>query len=125
MIPVIVYILATKGIQYLPKAQQQSAMVAALHANPLLYASTLFIGGGCSILGGYVAAWIARRDYIIVGVMSSFLCVGSELFFRLTGPSEFNEALWLEILFLLASPAFGALGGYLRSLGQQEIAESA
>ena len=38
------------------------------------------VGAACSVLGGYVAARIAKRDEILNTAVSSFLCVGMELY---------------------------------------------
>jgi fructose-specific phosphotransferase system IIC component len=71
-----------------------------LHANPILYASQLFIGLARSILGGYVAARIAGREELLNGTLSSWLCISFD-------PS-------VEIGAFIASPAAGLLGGYVR-----------
>jgi hypothetical protein len=52
-----------------------AAYLAALHANHLAYALSLGIWGLSSILGGYVAARIAKGKGIVVGALSSYACV--------------------------------------------------
>jgi hypothetical protein len=116
-VPVGVYAMLTNGILHLPKGQQQAAMIAAIQANAGLYATATIIGCGCSILGGYVAAWIAKKSELLNGGLSAFLCVSFGLYAIGTGKQ--NEPLWLAILLLPVSPALGAVGGYLRRLGRQ------
>ena len=48
--PVLAYAFASGGILSLPKAQQQSALIALLHANLALYATSFMIGALCSVL---------------------------------------------------------------------------
>jgi hypothetical protein len=88
-LPVAVYALASGGIMSLPKAQQSTALIALLHANVALYVATTVIGCGCSILAGYVAAWLAKHDETLNGALTSFLCVGFDLYAMAKGaPGE-------------------------------------
>lgn len=116
-LPIGVYVTVADGIANLPKGQQQAAMVGALHANIFLYSAVMLVGGGCSILGGYVAAWIAKRSELLNGALSSFLCVAFALYAIITGKAD--EPLWLAICLLPLSPALGAAGGYLKRAGRQ------
>lgn len=111
-LPVAVYAMVSGGILSLPKAQQQTAMITLLHASVGLYAATAVIGCACSVLAGYVAAWLAKPDEVINGALSAFLCVAFDLYAMTKGVA--GSALWFVILLLPASPLLGALGGYLR-----------
>ena len=79
VLPVAVYVTLTHGIVHLPQPQQQAATIAAIQANVPLYTATMVIGCGCSVLGGYVAAWIAKRSELLNGGLSAFLCVSFAL----------------------------------------------
>jgi hypothetical protein len=88
-----------------------------------LYAPQLAISLCCSMLGGYVSARIAGHDELLNGAASAFLNIVFGLLpvvLRLfgTGFGMSSNLPW-EIflppfLLLIASPAFGLLGGYLR-----------
>jgi len=113
-LPVAMYVMIANGILSLPKDQQQAAMMAALHSNFIVLATMTILGGACSVLGGHVAAWIAKRSRVLNGGLSSFLCVSFALYAIATGKT--NEPLGLTVLLLPLSPALGAAGGYLRAL---------
>jgi hypothetical protein len=114
VLPIAIYVMIANGILRLPMAQQQTVLNSALHANGSIHAATMVVGIGFSVLGGYVAAWIAKHDALLNGALSSFLCVGFGLFAIATGRT--TEQLWLAILWLPLSPLLGATGGYLRSI---------
>lgn len=87
-------------------------LAAALHASTSLHVVQLLIGAGASLLGGYVAAWLARHDELLNGALSSFLCVALGIFSLATGHVSSHRLE--ELLLLPAGPACGLLGGYLR-----------
>jgi hypothetical protein len=122
-LPIGACVMIAGGILNVPKGQQQAATLAALHANVVLYGAVMLIGGACSILGGYVAAWIAKRSEMLNGALSSFLCVAFALYAIVTGKAD--EPLWLAICMLPISPALGAAGGYLRRAGRQRAPKAA
>jgi hypothetical protein len=93
-----------------PHASQ--AVTAALRANFPLYSAELLTGLLCSVLGGYVAAAIAKRQEHLNGTLSSWLCVGLGITTMFLGLSR--EPVWLGILLLLASPVCAFVGGDLR-----------
>jgi MFS family permease len=115
--PITVYVIAANGVMFLPKNQQQAAIVAALHANAWLYTALMLIGACGSLLGGYLAASIAKRDEMLNGTLSSFLCVGIGLYAIITGNG--GEPLWRAIVMLPLSPALGAAGGHFRRVTRQ------
>jgi hypothetical protein len=88
------------------------AVSAAIHANLPLYAAQLAVGLLCSILGGYVAAAIAKRHERLNGALSCYLCVGMGIRIMLLGLDK--DPLWLQTLLLIASPGMALLGGDIR-----------
>jgi hypothetical protein len=113
LLPIFVFALASdRRIMSLPHAQQQGSLLALLETNPALHATSFASGAFCSILAGYVAAWIAKHDEVLNGAFSSFLCIGLALYAFSHG--QFGGPPWLAIALLPLSPALGAAGGYLR-----------
>jgi hypothetical protein len=101
-LPVLIY-LQMKG---------SAAIASAIDSGGWLYWLQLAIGFGCSGLGGYVAAWIAKHDELLNGLLSSFLCTAIGLYSILLGKGV--QSLLMQILLLVAAPAFALLGRYLR-----------
>jgi len=112
--PVFVYALVSSGLVAVPRAQQDSALLALVQSNGVLHATLLALGALASLLAGYIAAWIAKREEVLNGALSSFLCVASELYAFSKG--QFGGPIWLAVALLPVSPALGAAGGYLRLL---------
>ncbi len=112
-IPIVGYVIATSGIGNLPKTQQTAAVMVAIKASVGLYLTLGVLGALCSVLGGYVAAVLARRAEVFNGALSAYLCVGFGLWTLLLGQGQLPTRL--GILLLPLSPALGALGGYLRA----------
>jgi len=110
-IPLIIYVMTRFDWSHTPKDQLGAAIIAALHGSALLYTVQFLIGAGCSILGGYVAARLAKHDELLNGSLSSYLCIGIGLYSVVAGK---ESRLLLELIGLVASPALGLLGGYLR-----------
>jgi heme A synthase len=80
--------------------------------NSLLYCIQVIVGAACSVLAGFVAAWVAQHDELLNGALSSFACV---LLGILAVAADKDPHLRLtHILLLIASPLFGLLGGYIR-----------
>jgi hypothetical protein len=84
-IPLGIYIVSAHGLTNLHKDALRSAVVAAVHGSPLLYAAQLLVGFSASVLGGYVAASIARDNKHLNGVLASWLCVGIGIRALVTG----------------------------------------
>jgi len=106
-VPLIIYVMANIDRSHTPKEQLGAARIAALHGSVLLYTVQFLIGAGCSILGGYVAARLAKHDELLNGSLSSYLCMGIGLYSVVAG----KESSWLllELIGLAASPALGLL----------------
>jgi hypothetical protein len=116
-IPVVVYTMAKFDLFHTP--QDSSAITNAIHTNPALYGLQLLIGLGCSVLGGYVAARIAKHDELLNGALSSFLCIAIGVYSL--GRGKIPGSLSVAILLLIASPLFAFLGGYLRILQKSVV----
>jgi hypothetical protein len=107
----LIFVVAKVDFVHMPKDQVQAAVAAAIHGNTFLYAVQVLIGAACSVLGGYVAARIAKHDELLNGALSSFLCIGMGLYSVVGGKD--SSSLPVQLLLLLASPVLGLLGGYL------------
>jgi hypothetical protein len=95
----------------MPKAEVPAALVSSLqHGWPFM--AMLTVGSGCSILGGNLAALIARRGELLNGALSAVLCMAIGLYTLTHGKSA--GALIRDVVLFVLSPALGTLGGYLR-----------
>lgn len=110
-VPIGAYIIASTGVLDLPLAQRKAVYLATLHANPLLFGISLAIWGVCSLLGGYLAARIARSDQVRVGAISSwtYIALAANALFQ----GLAREPIWNIVMWFPGGPLFGALGGYL------------
>ncbi len=72
----------------------------------------LGIGLACSVLGGYVAAWMAKHDELLNGVLASFLCTAFGVYSILSGKGV--GSVGEQVVLLSAAPACALFGGYLR-----------
>ena len=73
-LPIIVYSMLTKiDLAHLPGNEVAPAITAALRANGPLFALGTLLGMGCSILGGYVGARLAKHAELLNGALTSFL----------------------------------------------------
>jgi len=108
----VVFVLLLLSIAHVPSERDAEIVPHIVHGNPLFIAAQILIGAGCSLLGGYLAARLARHDGRLNGTLSSFLSVGSGLVSIATGHD--SEPLAFQVLLLLLKPAFGFAGGNLR-----------
>jgi hypothetical protein len=97
------------------------AVSDAIRANILLYSAQVIIGLLCSILGGYVAAAIARRHERLNGTLSSYLCVSLGTVSMFVGLTR--DPIWLQTLLLITGPVMAFMGGDLRL--RQRLARAA
>jgi len=111
-IPLAVYALSKVDVAHTPKEQLGSAIAAVSHATPWLYGAQLLVGLACSVLGGYVAAWLAKHDELLNGTLSAFLCLASGIYSIASGKD--SNAHWVQVLILFGAPLSGFVGGYLR-----------
>jgi hypothetical protein len=110
-IPLVIYLIATE-LAGTPKDPLQAAIMATIRADPLLYGLQSLIGLACSVLGGYVAARVAKHDELLNGLLASFLPVALGVYSLATGKN--SGPLLLPVLLLIASPLCSRLGGHLR-----------
>jgi hypothetical protein len=89
------------------------SMTKIFMASTLLFISSPILGGLCSVLGGYVAARIAKHDELLKGELSSILCVGSGVYALVNGRA--GGDLLVHLAYLPLSVALGTLGCFLRA----------
>jgi hypothetical protein len=99
----IVYIFSVYHLHQGPE------LTDALKNDPVIFILNWIIGGGFTVLGGYIAARIAKHDELLNGTLASFLCV---LFALLAIGS--TSVLWV-IVGIVVNPILALLGGYLRA----------
>jgi hypothetical protein len=109
--PLLIVVAARANISALPKAQQTQVLTAAIHDSSMFFLTGLIAGSLASILAGYVAARIAKSEALLNGALSSWLCVAVGIYSML-GKSD-SMTPTQHVLYLLASPVLGALGGAL------------
>lgn len=111
--PLIVVAAARTNVVGLSKAEQTKALITAMQTSPALQVTGWLVGALCSVLGGYVAARLAKRGEVVNGACSSYLCIGLGVY-GIFAASSPTVPLWQHLVAFVASPALGALGGYLR-----------
>jgi len=109
-IPLVIYVVVKYDLLQTPKGS--AAVASSIHSSAWLSGLQLAIGLGCSVLGGYVAAWIAKHDELLNALLSSFLCIAIGVHSVLSGKD--SPSMLVQIFLLIAAPAFSLLGGYLR-----------
>lgn len=110
-VPFVIYAMSRIDLSHTPSSQVSKAVTNFIHASPALHSGELLVGLICSVLGGYVAAWLAKRDELLNGGLSSFLCVALGIYAITTGKD--SNPHWLQFCLLAASPLAAALGGEL------------
>ncbi len=109
--PFALFAASRADLTHVPPAQVSAAITAAIHGNIPLYLAELSMGLLGSLLGGIVAAGFAKRAELLNGVLSSFLCLIMGVFLIASGKD--SDPFWLQIILLMASPAFALMGGAL------------
>jgi hypothetical protein len=107
--PVIIYVIVKYDLLHAPNGP--AAIASSIHSSAWLYGLQLTIGLACSVLGGYVAARIAKHDEQLNGLLSSFLCISIGVYSVFSGKD--SQSLLVQVFLLATAPAFGFLGGYL------------
>lgn len=108
----VVVVLLILSIAHTPPDRAPQVTAQIVHGNPWFIGAQIVIGGGCSLLGGYLAARLARHDEELNGALSSIVSVGSGLVAIAAGHDP--QQLMLQILILPVKPMLGFAGGYLR-----------
>jgi hypothetical protein len=121
--PFAFYIMSKLDLSRVPKDQIGAGITTALHGNLPLYVGQLLVGLACSVLGGYIAARLAKHDELLNGFLSSWLCVALGVYTMALG--KHSNALWVQIFLLVASPACALLGGALMRRQRQHRVQPA
>jgi hypothetical protein len=111
-VPLVIYAVSAKGLSNIPKEQLHDAVMTAMHDSPMLYAVQLGIGLGCSVLGGFVAASIAKQRRILNGVLAAWLCVGIGVYSVVFGRGA--NSLPLQALLIAITPLCYFVGARLK-----------
>jgi hypothetical protein len=112
-VPLVIYTASSRGLTKLPREELQGAVVAAIHSAPALYAVQICIGVGCSMLGGFIAASIAKQQRLLNGVLASWLCIGFGVYSLIRGPG--GESVPVHLALIAVTPLCYLLGASLRS----------
>lgn len=107
----VVGALLVLRIANVPPERDAGLLPHIVHENTLFIVTQIVIGAGCSLMGGYIAARLARHDFRLNGALSSFLGVGSSLVSILLGHD--SGQVTLQVALLPLKPALGYVGGYL------------
>jgi hypothetical protein len=113
-LPFAIYAISKIDFAHTPKDRVGPTITAAMNGNVPVYIGQLLIGLACSVLGGYVAARLAKGNELLNGTLSSFLCIVLGIYTVSLGKD--SHPLVVQVLLFVASPAFGLLGGYLSLL---------
>ena len=110
--PIAIVAAMNSNLIAVPKEQQARALMDTMQHTPSLYIAGFLLGAICSIFGGYLAALIAKRGWIVNGALSAWACVAFGVYGMAKGVDPSSPTT--HLFFFLLSPALGALGGYLR-----------
>lgn len=105
--------MSSHGLTNLHNDALRSAVVTVVHGSPLLYATQLLIGFGSSILGGYVAASLARENKRLNGILAAWLCVGIGVHALVTGQDGMSPVM--VALMIGVTPLCYLLGASLQA----------
>lgn len=108
-IPLLVYIVYHMGSSEMPSGKM---LMQELNENSYYSTIAFSIGSICSVIGGYIAAKIAKVNELLHGALASFLCVSTGIYSIFTGTSKYT--LTMHLLIILFTIALSTLGGYLR-----------
>lgn len=84
----------------------------AVHASILLTMAQWLAGVLGSVLGGYIAAWMAGHDEILNAALSAYLCTSVGIVSWIAGATATSTPE--RLLELALAPLFAAVGGYLK-----------
>lgn len=86
-------------------------IVNAIGKSPVLFGINTMIGLVCSILGGYVAARVAKQNEVENAIAASLVVVTFDVYVILVGDPS---SLALNVFFTLITPFFYRLGAQAR-----------
>jgi hypothetical protein len=97
-----------------PGPEMAAKLKDAVSGDATVFAVTFVIGSICSILGGYIAAKIAKCGEVLNGALSAWLCVSMGLYSLFAGSASAVHGTTVSILAIPLSIALGAFGGFLK-----------
>lgn len=106
-----IYILFAYNLLQYPPSELTNRMLTIIRTDSLVFLANFLVGSAFSILGGYISAFIAKREELLNGALASFLCVASGLCSLATGTIE---SILLILLGFILSPLLSMFGGFLR-----------
>jgi hypothetical protein len=101
--PIFLYVVFRYGAVHGPKM---------LHESLLLAMGQWLIGVFGSVLGGYVAAWMAGHDEVLNAALSAYLGIGVAIVSWIASASAISTPE--RLLEVALAPLFAAVGGYLK-----------
>ena len=107
----VLFIFSTHHLFSLPPAQLNATLEALLEGNIVVKIASWVVGGGFTVLGGYVSARIAKKYILLNATLASFLCVIFALI-EIASVTSAHELL-LAIISVPLNPILALLGGYI------------
>lgn len=111
-LPFSIYVIMKVHLAHTPVDQIGAAVKAATFESAPIYLGGLAVGMGCSVLGGYVAARLAKHHELLNGALASTLCGLLGIYSVASGGDP--HPIVVQILLIAISPALSLGGGYLR-----------
>ena len=74
-IPLFAYAIAKHALLNVPKGQMESTLAMCMLSDPVLLVGQWVVGLIGTVVGGFVAAWIAKRYEVLNGALSAWLCI--------------------------------------------------
>lgn len=112
MIPVIIAAAHRLDVASVASERVTPLVMDMMRGDPSLLVASFLGWSAASVLGGYLAATIAKRSYVWNGALSAYLSVATSLY-ALVMHEGGTMPLWQHLAFVPLSPAFGALGGWI------------
>jgi len=106
-----IWVYASTDISHLPREQAQAALAAAMTGPSAPHIAQLFLGFACSVLGGFIAAALARERYLLNSVLAGVLITLLNVFLLVRGVTSYSP---LELGLIALAFACYPLGGALR-----------
>ena len=83
----------------------------AIRDSPVLFGVQTALGLGCSILGGYIAARLAKQDEMENAIAASLISVAVGIYLLIAGDPD---SIWLTAFSTAITPFFYRLGAQAR-----------
>ena len=106
-----IWVFATTDLAHLPREQAQASLAAAMSGPSPLYIAQLVVGLACSVLGGFIAAALARERHVLNSVLAGVLLTALNLVLLARGV---GKATPLDLALTALSFACYPVGGALR-----------